>query len=256
MNASPALAVIGHNSPPEPTPFDLSRDEIEGLFMEAKNFLDGEPVSTQAQADAIGKLKHMLMQAGKRADERRADEKRPHDDAAAEVQSRYASLVANFATKTKAPDGKVTLALKVCDRALVPFLAVETARKAAVAEAARAEAQRRSEAAAAAFPASRHDDLAAREEAERLAASAKAAEADACRAEKSKASVGGGARVVTLRTIVTAKVTDRKAFLLWFAAHRPDELEGLLQSAVERLCSAQVRGLPGVTYTETEAVRS
>ena len=47
-----ALATIGHNS--EPMPFRQSREEIEGLFAEASNWLDGSGVTTDA--DALSKI--------------------------------------------------------------------------------------------------------------------------------------------------------------------------------------------------------
>ena len=47
----------GGNNPPEPTPFEQSRDEIEGLYLEAKNWADGTPIETQEQADAVGRLR-------------------------------------------------------------------------------------------------------------------------------------------------------------------------------------------------------
>ena len=46
MNAEAAIAEAGHNNPPEQTPFELVAGRINDLYTEAKNWLDGEPVTT------------------------------------------------------------------------------------------------------------------------------------------------------------------------------------------------------------------
>mgnify|MGYP006871987512 CR=1 FL=1 len=40
-------AVIGGNAPPEPTPFDLVCENVESVYLEAKNWLDGAAIETQ-----------------------------------------------------------------------------------------------------------------------------------------------------------------------------------------------------------------
>lgn len=60
-------AVIGGNNPPEPTPFELSKQAIEDLYEEARQWLDGDPVSTQAQADALNTLQARIKDAAKEA---------------------------------------------------------------------------------------------------------------------------------------------------------------------------------------------
>lgn len=250
-----AVAAIGHNNPPEPTPFERSRDEIEALFVEAGHWLDGSPVTTQAEADAVSKLMALAREAGKRADERRAEEKRPHDEAAAEVQTRFAALINRLASENKQPKGKARLIIDVCQSALAPFLATQEAEKQAKAAAAREAAERAALEAAAAFQATPVHDLAGRERAEDAARAAKDADAAARRAENDRAAARGGTRAVTLRTIVRAELTDRRAFLRWVAENRADELTGILQSMAERLSNASVRGLPGVTYHEERVAR-
>ncbi|WP_457849416.1 hypothetical protein, partial [Staphylococcus aureus] len=87
----------------------LSRDEISALYTEGKHWLDGSPVTTQVEADSVAKLLAMAREAANRADERRIAEKRPHDEAAAEVQARYNTLIAGFKGSVKGPKGKATL---------------------------------------------------------------------------------------------------------------------------------------------------
>jgi hypothetical protein len=241
-----ALAVIGHNNPPEPTPFDVSTVEVSDLTTEARNWLDGAAVQSAAEAEAVAKLLDLFRQAEKRIDERRKTEAEPHDRAKAEIQARYHALIGN----TKAGRGLIPVAVEACKKALAPWLQAEEARKREEAEAARKAAERAAERAREAFQAAPVTDLAGRLEAERLAGEAKQAEALAKDAEGSKAAARGGARAVTLRTVYRAEVTDRRAFLNWVAANRADELTGMLQGLAERLCSASVRDLPGVTYHE------
>src|SRR3546814_5731055 len=78
------------NNPPAYEAISL---HIEDLIAEAHNFLDGEPIKAQGQADAVGKLLDMIRQAKKAADEQRVIEKKPHDDAAKAVQTKYKPLI-------------------------------------------------------------------------------------------------------------------------------------------------------------------
>jgi hypothetical protein len=92
MNAaSAAIAIPGHNNPP--TPFDECERKVFDLFDEAKNFLDGEAITTQDMADAVSKLLDMIRKAKKEADDFRAAEKKPHDDAAKAVQEKWKPLI-------------------------------------------------------------------------------------------------------------------------------------------------------------------
>jgi hypothetical protein len=246
-----ALAAIGHNQPPEPTPFEASVLEVADLCLEGKNWLDGAPATSEVEATAISKLLDLFRQAEKRIDGRRKAEAEPHDKAKAEIQERYNVLIGN----SKSVKGSIPLAVEACKKALAPWLEAEEARKHAEAIAARKAADEAAERARAAFQAAPVTDLAGRIEAERLAGEAKQAEALAQDADKDKAAARGGARAVTLRTIYRAEVTDRRTVLNWFAANRPDHLAGMLQTAVESLCAANVRNVPGVTYHEERVAR-
>jgi hypothetical protein len=207
-----AHATIGHNNPPEPTPFDLSKDSISALFDEAKNWCDGEPISTQGQADMVQKLLRDIQAAEKEADERRVAENKPFDDGKAEVQARYAPLIAN----TKSVKGMTVLAVEACKKALAPWLIKVDAENRAKAEA--------------------------------LVQEAKAAETATRRADNAKASAKGEGRAVTLRDKYTPEVTDYTAFArhVW-TTHRSD-MEDFLSMQAVKLVAAGVRsGVPGVT---------
>jgi len=235
---------IGHNNPPEATPFELSKEEIDGLMMEAKNWLDGDPVESQQQADAIGKLINDLRSASKTADARRAAEKKPFDDAAKAVQAKYKPLL-----------DQADLAMRTSKKALAPFLAKIEEAKRAEAEKARKEAEEKARIAREAMEAARKSetDLSAKADAKWLASQAKMAEKDAKRASRETAGARGGGRAITLREIHTAHVDDIKAFAAYvWNTHRTD-LDQWFVDYASKLVQSGARNIPGVSIT-TEKV--
>ena len=244
MAASPALAVIGHNSQnAEPTPFEVSRDRISGLYAEAKNWCDGEPIDSEEKGAEVRKLLDMLGEEIRTADARRKVENEPFDAGKAEVQARYNTLIGD----TKSVKGKAILAQAACRQALTPWLQKQEAERLAAAEAARREAEAKAREAALAFQVTRADDLEEREEAEALAREAKAAEATARKASKQTAT--------GLRTVTRSQVTDYRAFLRWIAESRPEALRGMLDTYAETLCAQKVRDVPGVSFVDERVAR-
>lgn len=243
---SAAIAVIGHNGAPPATPFEQSREEIEALCMEASNWLDGDGVNTQADADAVGKLLDLIRQAISRADDHRKAEAKPFDDAKAEIQARYNPLIQDG----KNAKGKAVLAAETCKAALAPFLMKQEAEKRAVADAARKEADAKAAAAEELMRRTSQLALADRQRAEDLLQEAKRAEAAATKAENDKAHAKGGARSVTLRTRWRAEVTDMKEYarFVWSESH--GELLTFLEELAQRQVNAGRRSLPGVTIHE------
>ncbi len=210
-------APVGHNRPPL-TAYETVKQEIEDLFDEAKNFADGEAIGNQQLADAITELHDKLHDAGKRADEARKDEAKPHDDAKAEIQDRYNKLIGN----TKSVKGKVVLGKETLQTLLAPWRNKLVAEKEAAAKAAREEADRIARAAQEAMRASA-GNLEEREKAEELLAEAKKADRWAKREDRS-ATTGTG-----LRTIWRCKLEDEGKALDWHTA--------ALQSASRNWCS-------------------
>lgn len=237
MNAE--VATIGHNMPPV-TPFDECQSRIGDLYMEAKNWLDGEEVKTQEQADALSKLLDEIRKAGKEADEHRKVEKKPHADAATAVDAKWKPLIEDCKRATDA-----------AKKALTPFLQAQEAERRAKAEAARREAEEKERAAREALQASR-GDLEAREAAEKQVEEAKAAEAAARKAEKDRAHAKGGARAVSLRTTYRAEVVDYQAFARWVWTHDAAALNAWLDEHAARLVRAGRRDVPGVTVHEDQ----
>lgn len=241
-----ALAVIGHNNPPEPTPFELSSTEADDLFLEASNWCDGAPIENQEQADTLSGLLALIKAAAKRADERRKEEAKPHDDAKAEIQARYNTLIGT----TKAVTGKLVMAEEACKKALAPWLRKLDEERRAAAEAARkAEEEARAAAAEAFRKAREENDLAARAEAERLAREVAEAEKTANRAEKATTVKTG------LRTTYSAHLADIQAFARWSWGNDTKALGEYFESRANVLVKTGRRDLPGIEVIETKEAR-
>lgn len=232
-----APAPIGHNSPP---PIESHRLHIEELMEAAQQYLDGEPITSQAQADDVGKLLGQLRQAHKGADEQRAKEKKPHDDAAKAVQAVWKPLL-----------DRVDTAERVAKKALEPFLEAEGAKQRAAAEAARKEADDKAAAARAAAQAAQATDLAARVAVEALRKDADKAAKAANRAEKDKPMAAGTGRSVSLRSVWRAEVTDPIELGRHLWKTRRAEYEEMLLGIAQREVNAGVRSLPGCSIIET-----
>ena len=227
-------ASIGDNNPPEPTPFEAIDDRINDLYSEAKQWLDGDPVTSQKQADAINKLINMIRDAEKEADELRKQEVKPFDEGKAKIQALYAPLIAD----TKAMKGKTVLALQAAKSALTPWLVKLDAEKQEAARIAREAADAAEREAREAFQKSQSDDLEAREEAERLGREADEAARAATAAENSKAHAKGGAgRATGLRTYHRAEITDMPAFAKWCWERRRPEVDGFFTDLANKMVS-------------------
>lgn len=232
------LAVLGHNEP-TPSEFDLIKQEIEDLFMEATNWCDGEPIADVATHDAIEKLYDGLHAAGAKAEKLRVKEKEPFDAAIAEIQARFAPLIAD----NKSIKGKVTLGKQELSKLLTPWRARVAAEKAAearrIAEAA-AEAKRLADEAIRASS----GNLAAREDAEVLLADAKRLEKTAKRVDKA-ATTGTG-----LRSVWVVEVEDAEAALDWAFERSPGEFLSVAQTMAEAAVRGGLRVLPGFKIEE------
>lgn len=245
-------AVIGGNNPPEPTPFEKAESEINSLFDEAKLWLDGAKVDSQELADGIANLLNMIRDAEKRADEARSAEKKPFDDAGAEVQARYAPLIGN----TKTIKGKTVLAAEACKKALREWLEKKDREQREAAEKARREADDKLKAAQEAFRTTDATNLEQREATEALAKQAIIADRVASKTERATAKAGHSSvgRSASLRTVYTPKLTDLWEAVGHYMAVAPNELGAFLQTLAERDVRAGRRDIPGFTITEEKKV--
>jgi hypothetical protein len=231
-------AVVGGNNPP-PDPFGAIKAHISDLYEEAKGFLDGEPIATEGQADAVAELLDQIRQAEKTADEARKEENRPFDEGKAAVQAKFAPLISD----TKAVKGLTVLAAEACKAALAPWRQEQERIKREAADKARREAE---EAAAKAADAARaaSDNLDAREQAEAAIRAADAAAKVANKAEKS-ATTGAGLRSYWTPKLVNGATAAREYWLSDRAA-----CEAFFLSLAERDVRAGRRSIPGFEIIE------
>lgn len=237
-------APIGHNGAPEVTSFEALEEEIRTLHGEARNWLDGEPIANEAQAEEVGKLRDMLRDAAGRAEKQRKAEAKPFDDGKAEVQARYNPLI-------QKDRGLMDMAIKACNSALAPFLKAKE-------DAQRAEAQRKMqaaqdqayEAAKAASEARDSGDLGKRESAEQLINSAKAALGEANRAEKAKPQVAGMTKAIGLKSVWSPTLIDPAAALAHYRKERPAELKAWLMDQAQKDVRAGARAIEGFDIKE------
>jgi hypothetical protein len=233
------MSDIGHNAPPAYEAISL---HIEDLIAEAHNFLDGEPIADQGQADAIGVLLDSIRQAKKAADDQRVIEKKPHDEAAKAVQVKYKPLI-----------DKCDLAASVAKKALTPWLQHLEDEQRRIAEEKRLAAEELQRQVREAEIAAR-TDLAAAEKAEAAQLVADEATKAAVRAEKAKAHATGGSRAIGLRTSYRAEITDPLAFGKWAWNHRRAEYQEFLEHLAERECRHGPVTIPGIiVHTERQA---
>ena len=214
---------IGGNNPP---PFEAWSLHIEELFALANGI--GEAKNDEQEA-ALDALLDDFRKAKRDADKERAAEKKPHDDAAKEVQTKWKPLI-----------DRCDIAAKAIKDALTPY---RTAKQRAADEAARKAREEAEAAHKAAQEAFKSSDLDDRLEADRLASQAKAMQVQANKIDRQ--STG-------LRTYWQAEVTNRKDALLHYIRAQPEAFEALVQSLADKDArnEATRRNIPGVTFHE------
>ncbi len=223
---------IGGNGPPA---FEAISLALEDAHTEALNFLDGGAIENQGQADAIGRIVSEVKRLRKDADEKRAEEKRPHDEAGKAVQTKWKPVLERADDIGRAAQAPLTAYLHRLE-----------AEQREAARIARAEADRLAQEAIQAERAA-SGDLAATEAARALTKAASTAAKDANRAEKAKAHVTGAERAIGLRQSWVSVITDRRELLAHVMRHDPDALtEFLAEYARKHAGPAQ---LPGVETT-------
>lgn len=247
------IAGIGHNGPPpdQLTPFQTVEKLINDLFSEAIHHLDGDPISTDGQAEDVAALLNLIRDAERKADEARKAENEPFDKGKAEVQARYAPLIAD----TKTVKGKTVLAAEACKKALAPWLQKKEAERIEAARLAQIEADKKAEEARMLMQLTEPTDLAGRAAAEDVAAEAKKADHAAGKLASATSKIGNMAgRAISLRKAYTHELTDPIAFgkYVW-ANHRPEYLE-FLNTMAKRLVDGGKHNLDGVKVTEDRRV--
>lgn len=244
-------AVIGNNQPPvEMTAFEAVKINITDLFEEAETWLDGEPVTTQEQADAINTLKGTIKDAIAAAETARVNEIKPHKAKVDEIQARYNELIGS----NKSITGIAIKAEQACNAALKPYLIELDRQQQAAAKAARDEADRLQREAQEAMRWRDASNLSQRIEAERLADEAKAAAVTASHAEKAKAHAKGDARATGLRTVYRPVLANAKEAAAWVWVDRNDELMAFIQELAEKAVRGGAKTIPGFTVLEEKVL--
>lgn len=226
-----------------PEPAVLFKEEVDDLLLEARNYLDGEPITSEEQAEAVSSLLNRLRRVAKDADEARKTEKKPHDDAAKAVQAKWTPIIS-----------KAELATTTAKQALAPWLRAVEEKQRAETEAARLEAERLAQVAVEARQQAAGDFQAA-EDAERLIKVAAAAERDARKADRAKPLAKGGERAIGLIDRYTPELTDPVEALKHYKAAQPDALKAWLQDQAEKDVRAGVRNIPGFTIHHERIAR-
>lgn len=236
-------AVVGGNNPPEDlSEFDILSCEIKDLYEELKGWADGDPVSTQGQADSITRLGKMTREAAKRAEAHRKNLVIPMDEAKKVVQDQFNPLIGK--KKADGSMGMTVRALEVVSTLLTPWnnkLQAERAEKARIAHMA-AEAKRQE-----AEKAVRTANLAEKEEAEKLLKESQKLQATAKRAEKNN--------VKGMKTVWSVEIYDPHALLKhYWRSNQKDLIEWGIKFA-EKEVSSGIRKIPGCDITSRSIAR-
>lgn len=243
-------AVIGGNQPPvEMTAFEAIKINIEELYEEAAQWLDGSPVETQDQADAINTLKARIKDAHKAAEDARVAESSPLRKQIDDIQARYNELIGS----NKSVTGIAVKAEQACNAALKPYLLELERQQQEKARLAREEADRKQREAMEAMRQRDAANLAAREDAERLVQEAKQAEAEASKAEKERPHARGDGRATGLRTVWIATMTDEIVAASWLWSEHKGDVMALAQKKADEAIRLGRRAVPGFSV-ESERV--
>lgn len=210
------------NNPPPHEAFSL---HIEELFATASATINGATVENDEQDAALDALMDDLRKARKDADAQRAAEKKPHDDAAKEVQAKWKPLL-----------DRCDLAVAEIKKLLTPYRDARQRAKDEEARKAREEAAAREAAAREALQSS--DDLESKFTAEKELKQASKLTAVANKIDRS---------ATGLRTKWRAEVTMPVAFGAWLWANRRSDYLGWLDSMAAQMASTRPT-VPGVIF--------
>lgn len=234
-------ATLLSNRPADPAA--LFAEEAEDLLLECRNWLDGEQIESEAQANAVSSLLNRLRRLSKDADEARKVEAKPFDDGKAAVQAKWKPILS-----------KADLAASTAKQALAPYLRMVEERLAADAAILRENAAKLAAEAATAHQGA-SGNLDAAEQAEALLQAASEASKEAARADKAKAHAKGGERAVGLVDNWQATLVDPVAALAHYRATVPNELKIWLLDQARQDVRAGARAIPGFDVKNERTAR-
>lgn len=255
---------MGDNNPPAddpaPAPAPKGRKAIETHVSDLIDQTKTCPltIEDENQAGYVARLHRDLQSAVGLVKDNATTEKKPHNDAVAEIQKWQNGFVASGLKGT--PDGSLTKALLATSNLSGAWLRKQDeerkARENAAAEAARAAAQ---EAIAAREEAKTSTDVEVIDRADNALAEAKAliGLADRTAKEKPRAGGGEGYRALGLRSVFTAQVEN---YALAYGHYKlipefMDEFHALIQRWADRDArseAARAKGVAGVAFVEQQ----
>lgn len=215
---------IGGNAPPASEAFALEVEELFALISGSTS----APVTTDEQEQALDDLLDQVRRARKDGDAIRADEKRPHDEAAKAIQAKWKPLL-----------DRCDAGAEAIKAALTPYRTAKQKAKDVAATKARDEAAAKLVEAQAALKAS--DDLESRFAAEEALKQAGKLAKVADRIDR---------EATGLRTFWEAEITDRRACLKHYITHQPEAFEALLQGMADKDARGSRAPVPGVKFIE------
>ena len=232
-----------HNAPPAPPEgFAAIEAHISDLYDEARNWLDGDPIASQSQADEVSRLLGMIREAEQLADKERRGENKPFDDGKAEVQTRYNALIGD----TKAVRGKTVLASEACKAALRPWLLRLEQERQEAARRAREEAERVADAARVAAASADPSNLHETERVEAMFDDAQRAAKVVKTIERDRPTAGGGEfRATGLRDNWTPRLIDGREALAHYWKTRRQDLEIFAMGLASADVRSGKRTIPG-----------
>ncbi|ALC11256.1 hypothetical protein [Sphingopyxis sp. 113P3] len=255
---------IGGNNPPAEAKaamqWDAIKAHMDDLLTEARNWADGDAISSQGIADEIGRLRQQLQDAAKLADEARVAEKKPLDDEIQKIQDRYNLYIAPL--KNKQP-GSVSKAVAALGSLLTVWLNKLEAEKQEREKAAReAHEKAQAEAIEARRSAIGTGDLNAIDAADDLLDAAEEAGKALKAVENEKVQAKGEHRAIGLRSRWIARLRDGEGgkALTYYAKTQPDRVKAFLQVLADEDVKAGVRPvngespIPGVDIIEERIV--
>jgi len=236
------IAAAGHNSPP--SAFDELSQAVEDHYLEARNWLDGEPVQSPEIAEGVVTLMRDLQAKGKLAEGMRKAEKQPHLDAGKAVDAKFKPL-----------SEQVKRAVDACKEALLPWEKKQHELQQAKAEEARRVAAEKEAEAFAAVRSADKSNIAEAEAAEDGLKVAKAFKETANReARKTGTTKVEGERAVGIRTDYIPHIENRLDALMHYYSTAPDTFDSLLLQLARQDVLSGVRTLPGFTIEKKEQV--
>jgi hypothetical protein len=247
---------IGDNNPPEETPAVPTAATWNAVKIHMDDLLDlvrgvtGVGIEDQTQADHVGKLLRDLQEAAKLADQTRATEKAPLDEAVKVIQDRYNEYIAPMKNKTPGLVSKAEQALK---NQIGAWLKKQDDARIEREKIARDSADKADQAARAAHDAAKtSDDLEEIDAAEDLLAAAEQANRDLRQIEKSKTQVKGDYRAIGLRSVWRAERIEGEGIkaLVHYAKAQPMRVIAFIEQMAAEDVKAGVRSIPGFNIIE------